>query len=525
MELAIKYEKGLLKVDQIVGEELSQHLIEGDLIIPEGKPEIAGILDISATIFGTGKEVVQDKVMVEGIIRYNLLYREIGDDRSIAQIEDDILFTEYLDIEGAGPRMTADVTFELEHIDYDTMDNRTLNVKAVLNMDCKVRELRQLEILRDFREEDRVQVLRESIKLISTEGYGSGQTIIREDVEIPENMPSIVGILKKNAKVKVLEKTVTDNRVIAHGEIDLELLYQANETTDPIQVLEYNFPFSHFVEVQGAYQGMDSKVRVEVQEMDIALRQDVIGDVRVLSIDMMLFMEGRVFEGYEQEIITDAYSPGSVLKLSKEKIVINRPIGEGQSQSIIRDNIEVGESMPPISEILYTEIRPLISDYRIEEGLVSIDGILSGTVLYRQGDETLPISSLKIDIPFTQDLEIEGASEDMDCNCEAIVQYTSHTLISPREFEIKVTMLNKAAVSESYEKEILLDLEEAEGSEENISGIYVYFVQPGDSLWTVAKRYNTTAGNILQYNEIEDQDSLEAGSKIIIFKKLDTSIA
>ena len=71
--MAIKYEKGLVRVDQLVGEELSQHLLEGDLIIPEGKPEIAKILDVTADVYGTGREVVQDKVMVEGVIRYNLL--------------------------------------------------------------------------------------------------------------------------------------------------------------------------------------------------------------------------------------------------------------------------------------------------------------------------------------------------------------------------------------------------------------------------------------------------------------------
>ena len=67
MELAINYEKGLIKIDQLVGEELSQHLVEGELIIQDEEPEIAKILDIWAVVYETGKEVVQDKVMVEGV--------------------------------------------------------------------------------------------------------------------------------------------------------------------------------------------------------------------------------------------------------------------------------------------------------------------------------------------------------------------------------------------------------------------------------------------------------------------------
>jgi len=37
--------------------------------------------------------------------------------------------------------------------------------------------------------------------------------------------------------------------------------------------------------------------------------QDIIGDTRVLSIDMILFMEGKVYESYEENLIIDAYSP------------------------------------------------------------------------------------------------------------------------------------------------------------------------------------------------------------------------
>lgn len=523
--MAINYEKGLLRVDQPVGEELSQQLMEGELIIPEGKPDIAKILDLGATVYGTGKEVVQDKVMVEGIIRYNLLYIAVGDNGTVVQAEDETGFTQYVDVEGARPRMTADISFELEHIDYDIENSRKLNVRTVLNTGCKVQQLLQLEVLRDFEDQGQIQALREPIKLVSSGGDGSGQTILREDVELPDDMPSVVEVLRKDAKVKILEKKVADNRIVAHGEIDLRLLYQSEEAQDPIQLLQSQIPFNHFIEVQGAYQGMDCDVKVDVQELDISLRQDIVGDVRVLSVDMILFMEGRVYESSEHDIIVDAYSPGTALNLTKEKIVLTHWVGENQAQSIIRENIEIPQNMPPATRILYTESKPLIADYRISEGQVVVDGVLTGVVLYKPEDEGLPVHSIKTDIPFSQSMDVEGATEDMDCSCEVLVQYLSHTLVTPNEFELKITVLVKGEVTQGIEKEVLLDIEEIEQEQREESGIYIYFVQPGDSLWSVAKRYNTTINSILRYNDIEDQDALAVGSKLMIFKKLDSSIA
>lgn len=524
MELAINYEKGLIKIDQLVGEELSQHLVEGELIVHEEEPEIAKILDVWAVVYGTGKEVVQDKVMVEGILRYNLLYIPVGDSKSIAQAESETGFVEYVDLEGAKPRMTADISFELEHLDYDILSSRRLGVKAVLNIDCRVRELLSLEVLKDFPDEDGIQALREPMELVFTGGDGSGQTIIREDVELPDDMPSVIRVLRKDAKVKILETRVTDNRILAQGEIDLKLLYQSGEEQDPIQLLQNQIPFNHFVEVQGAYQGMDCDVKVEAQELDVSLRQDIIGDTRILSVDMILLMEGRVYESHEEDLIIDAYSPGTALNLVKQKIMLTRPMGKGQAQSIIRENIELGENLPPAGRILYAEARPLVADYRIGQGQVVVDGLLTGILLYKPEDDGLGISSIKADIPFSQTLEIEGINEDMECLCEAVVQYLSHTLISPNEVELKITMLVTGEATEEIEKEVLLEIEEIEAEGEADSGIYIYFVQPGDNLWSVAKRYNTTINTILRYNEIADEGVLEAGSKIMIFKKLDASI-
>lgn len=522
--MAIKYEKGLLKVDQPVGEELSQQLMEEELIIPEGKPDIARILDIGATVYGTGKEVVQGQVMVEGIIRYNLLYIALGDDNRVVQLEEETGFTKYVDLEGAKPRMTADVSYELEHIDYDIENSRKLKVRTVLNIGCRVQQLLQLEVLRAFEDQEKIQALSEPIKLVSSAGDGSGQTIIREDVEIPADMPSAVEILRKDAKAKVLEKRVADNRVIAQGEVDVKLLYLSQEINDPVHLVQYQIPFTHFVEIQGAYQGMDCDARVEVQELDVSLRQDIVGDVRVLSIDMILLMEGRVYEAYEQDIIVDAYSPGASLDLKKEKILLTHKVGECQVQSVIRENIEIPENMPPVEKILYTEAKPLIADYRISDGQVLVDGVLTNVILYKPEDQELPISSLKTDIPFTQAIEVEGITEEMDCLCNTSVSYISHTQVSPKEFELKITLLTKGQVTKTVEKAVLLDVEELEQDHEEISGVYIYFVQPGDTLWSVAKRYNTTISSILKYNDIEDQEALEVGSKIIIFKKLDYSV-
>ena len=46
----------------------------------------------------------------------------------------------------------------------------------------------------------------------------------------------------------------------------------------------------------------------------------------------------------------------------------------------------------------------------------------------------------------------------------------------------------------------------------------IYFVQKGDTLWNIAKRYKTTVEDILNDNDIPDPDNINVGQKIRLVK-------
>ena len=48
----------------------------------------------------------------------------------------------------------------------------------------------------------------------------------------------------------------------------------------------------------------------------------------------------------------------------------------------------------------------------------------------------------------------------------------------------------------------------------------IYMVQPGDTLWKIAKRYRTTVEDILAINEIENPDLIYPGQKLLIIKQI-----
>ena len=49
--------------------------------------------------------------------------------------------------------------------------------------------------------------------------------------------------------------------------------------------------------------------------------------------------------------------------------------------------------------------------------------------------------------------------------------------------------------------------------------ITLYFVQEGDSLWDIAKKYRTTTDDIIRENKIEDSSLISSGMQVLISRK------
>ena len=63
--------------------------------------------------------------------------------------------------------------------------------------------------------------------------------------------------------------------------------------------------------------------------------------------------------------------------------------------------------------------------------------------------------------------------------------------------------------------------DEAADEVKSASGAVIYTVRDGDSLWEIAKKYNTTIDDILSVNSanIENGDMVYPGQRLLILKK------
>ena len=242
---------------------------------------------------------------------------------------------------------------------------------------------------------------------------------------------------------------------------------------------------------------------------------------------MELFAKVTVTE--QLNVVIDAYCPSYPLELVKEKLKLNHVVGEDTAQSIIKDVLELPNEKPNIEQIYNVKASAKIDEKSIIDNKVIIEGVINVETLYvadvSEAEPQQPVHFTEAEIPFTQFVEIPGAAKGMDVEIHVMVEHVNASRVNPREYEVRIVLGLFVKVTEVMEIEVVVDVKEiAEGEEEEKPippekekpTVRIYIVQAGDTLWQIAKRYNTTMDAIVKANDIKDPNMIMPGQKLII---------
>lgn len=96
-------------------------------------------------------------------------------------------------------------------------------------------------------------------------------------------------------------------------------------------------------------------------------------------------------------------------------------------------------------------------------------------------------------------------------------------MLYPKDIEVRLAVNIISRVYNTVEKSFVEKAVENPMFEDEIkqlrSSIILYFVQEGDSLWDIAKKYRTTTDDIIRENKIEDENSIVPGMQVLISRK------
>jgi hypothetical protein len=219
--MSLELVKESVKINNLVGEDTAQTIVEHDIIVPDTNPDAARILLIDGEIYEKSSEVLQDKVAVNGAIRYKILYISEDESNKVRSINTSNEFSYSVDVLNARYGLKSNVKCEIEHLDYEILYGRKIKVKAILKFNVKVCEEVEQNFVNNIDGLEDIEVLKDNIDVNSTLGENNAYCIVNESIEIPAGKPTIKEILRSDVKVVGKDYKVADNKIIAKGDLNV----------------------------------------------------------------------------------------------------------------------------------------------------------------------------------------------------------------------------------------------------------------------------------------------------------------
>ncbi len=79
--------KDTVKIDRCIGKETSQILIEGDIIVPDVKPDMENVLQSDESVFIESFDIVNGRISFKGKLNIELIYVSKSGEKPVHSID------------------------------------------------------------------------------------------------------------------------------------------------------------------------------------------------------------------------------------------------------------------------------------------------------------------------------------------------------------------------------------------------------------------------------------------------------
>ncbi len=518
--MAMEFVREPLKINQAVGKELVQFSVQGDVLIPDVKPDIVKVLCIDSSINESEREVSQDRITVGGTVDFNIVYMCSDEDAPVRGLNASLPFNEIIELAGVRQGVDISINPDTLNTEYQILNERKVSVKAIAQIRVKADTISEVPLVTDVTGIEDIQKLREALKVCSYIGQGTEKCVIRDEMELPAGNLPVFEMLKINTRINKDIK-VSDDRLVVRGEANVTALYAAEDRESPIQSIEHEIPFTQFVDIPGLHEGALCDVDAAVKDVNVRPVDNEEGDPRILDYEITVEIRVRGFEWCEKESVTDTYSPSYRMEIEAEEINTSQLALESGSQLILKDTFELPEA-EEINQVYAILCKPCVSSMEINRDKTLFEGVVDVWILYKAGEDG-GIACYRHEIPYSNTVEVKGAETGMSGYVNIDVEHKGYTPMAGGEIEVRVVLSADVKLYRESQLNIVNRFEPVEIDIEEFKAqpsLTLYYVQPDDSLWRIGKKFSIPISELMELNNISDPESISAEQQLLIQKRI-----
>lgn len=495
-----------LCVNKLVATKKEVILVEGDMIVPDSKPDILNTICTSGVVCIYKKEVLEEKVRIDGNINTYIMYMADDSKDKVRGLTTSLDFSESIQIANCKEGMNCKLNTKLKSIEAKVINGRKVGIKAAIEIEINIYSNEEVEIVNNVQNAEDIQILKEDLKVNSLVGMGDTKIYAKDTVNI-DNVDNLAEILKADVAIGEKDVKISYNKILTKSEASIKIMYLTEDNR--INNITAKIPVVGFIDIPNVTE--ENMCDVDYEIKNIVLKPNS-AEEHSIYIELEISAAATVYEEKEINLIQDLYSPSENLTFNKKRIttITNKKTIRETKQVREKVNIEGIENR----SIIDVDVVPMIEKENQLNNKINYEGELELRFILSNSD--LQVDNRVVKIPFNYTVEEQCGDDNINRNME--MEITNQDFIVQEggvvnsNIDITMNLNSYRSANMNIIDEIQTD---GEREAEDYS-ILMYIVKKDDTLWKIAKRFGSTVEDIARINGIEDENKIYPDQKLFI---------
>lgn len=507
MELVKRPIRSYRTIDIVEPEEMFEHSI----IVPDVKPDIKSILLADAEGFVTSVEKTGRMVEVSGEIQYRILYITDTPEQKVDSITAKYPWSFSLQKPKVEGDIGAFARCRCQHTDVNIINGRKLVCRTVTSLVCRFYDVSSHEIGREILGEN-VFLKTSPVNVMILKDNGDINVRVTDILSLPPGSPPIKEILFSRINLGRAELNYRDDEPVLEARGNLIMLYRSDSMDESIESVVLEFPVRTSVGVQVPEYSTLFATNV-LKNWEIKLAEDDDGLYTRLSVGLDIEIDAQVMISEEQLVIEDAYSCDYNLHLNMVPVKLVTDEKEFCEEHIISQRISLDTPEDALDEVLMVcpnerNIAAMVSDNLNVQGTIGLNVLFLTRGKQYQGR--------MLDIPFNHIINLPEQGNWQLIQSLFSIEDIQFDIAGTDSIDVSIRI--KINVRACRVGEIVC-ADDLKAEKEECAGrapITIYFSQPGDSIWDIAKNYRIPISKLCADNDIAEDEKIQAGRRMFI---------
>jgi hypothetical protein len=512
MELELK--KACFDAFDIGAEQVLTQEETAETIVPDYCPDIARIIDTEGTVFLHSRELRDGRAEVAGTVRVTVLYTPEGEG-GIRALDFTIPFSGETD----GRAMTDCVCLQAE-TETEFLETRMLNPRKVFThcklvtrltgyrkapLCCCTDAEAAPELCLEKRQETQNTTL---VTRITEKDF-----TFTDEIDLSPGKEGASEVLLSRTAAEVTETKIVGNKLILKGLFRVSLLCRT--AAGQCRAAGGELPFSQIMEVEGAEENESVSVGLQFTGSDIQIGGAGEQDGRQISVTLYVHAMALLRRQQTVTLLSDLYSTAYDVDYEVQPVQLTDYADTVTRRQTVREVLEIGVVAESVLAISVT--CGSVSALREGGSSTTLRGVAVIRVLYTDEGGVPLMAERRVDVSCQLELP-----EDCRVAARACCPEEAQGSIGDRGIEVRFPVEFQAQVSTRKKKLCLSGAKLNNDAPKDLSkapSLVLRSLGREETLWMLAKGYNTTMADILAANGLESEGDIPREKLLLIPKK------